>query len=170
MKKLVIFMAAMILNLSLFANVPLKRGTIVPVRTGNDISSKANGTSNVAYVDADVRDDDGKILISRGTPVELSVTSKKAKGMGKAGKVTIACISTTAVDGQRIQLSGPTMSHEGDSKKGVALGCGLGLGLTFLPVVGFAFFAIKGEEANIPANSVLTNILVASDYKISESK
>lgn len=58
------------------------------------------------------------------------------------------------------------MSKEGDSKKGLAIGLGVGLGVTVLPFVGFAFLAIKGEQAVIEANTIIPSVFVMNDYTI----
>ena len=79
--------------------------------------------------------------------------------------MNIKCISTQAVDGQSITLEG-SISDEGNSKKGLAVGLGVGLGLTFLPFVGFAFLAIKGEKATIESNTIIPTVFVMNDYTI----
>lgn len=164
-RKLAIIMALSIVNLSIFAAGPLDRGTSLSVRITSPISSnKSKGAPN-AIVENDVKDKDGAILIKRGTPVQLQIERKKAKGCGKAGYVQVKCISTSAVDGQSITLEGST-DAEGDNKKGLAIGLGVGLGLTVLPFVGFAFLAIKGERATIPANTIIPNVFVMNDYII----
>lgn len=163
-KKLAIVMALLVLNLSVFASVPLDRGTALSVRIISQISSKQKG-SPTAIVENDIKDRNGVILIKRGTPVQLQVDNKEAKGCGKAGYVQVKCVSTSAVDGQIITLEGST-DAKGDNKKGLAIGLGVGLGLTFLPFVGFAFLAIKGEQAVIPANTVIYNVYVMNDYTI----
>ena len=125
------------------------------------------GKKFVDIVENDVKDKAVNTLIKRGTPVQLQIEKKKAKGCGKAGYVNIKCISTTSVDGQNISLEG-SMDSEGDNKKGLAIGLGVGLGLTFLPFVGFGFLAIKGEQAKIQANTIMPNVFIMNDYEISK--
>ena len=163
-RKLAIVMALLVLNLSMFASIPLDRGTALSIRITSQISSKSKVTPT-AIVENDVKDRDSVILIKRGTPVQLQIDKKKAKGCGKAGYVQVKCVSTSAVDGQSIALEG-SMDAEGDNKKGLAIGLGVGLGLTVLPGIGFAFLAIKGEQAVIPANTVIPNVFVMNDYTI----
>lgn len=160
-------MALFVMNLSIFANAPLERGTSLSVRITSLVSSQSKGDSPTAIVENDVKDKTGNILIKRGTPVTLQVERKKAKGCGKAGFVNIKCISTTAVDGQNISLEG-NVNSEGDDRKGLAIGLGVGLGLTFLPFVGFAFLAIKGEAAKIQSNTIIPNVFVMNDYSITQ--
>ena len=167
-KGLAILMAGAMMNLCVFAATPLERGKGLSVRITSNIDSKhLKGRTPSAIVDNDVKASDGTVLIKRGTPVELQLNGKKARGCGKAGYLDISCISTTSTDGQTIALNG-NVNAEGDSKKGVALGLGLGLGLTFLFPIGFALLAIKGKNATIPANTVINNVFVANDYSIEQ--
>lgn len=163
-KTITVAMALLMTHLSVFASTPLTRGTSLAVRITSPISSKQQGSPS-AIVEYDVKSEDGKVLIKRGTLVELQVDRKKAKGCGKAGYVAVNCLSTTTVDGQVVSLNGST-SDEGDDKTGLAVGLGVGLGLTFLPIVGFAFLAIKGEQASIQPNTIISNVFITNDYTV----
>lgn len=158
------FLALATLNLSVWAATPLTRGTMLNIRTSQNITLNQGATA-AAYVDADVKSADGKVLIKRGTPVVLDVKGQKARGCGRPGEIAVTCLSTTAVDGQTITLMGG-QNAEGANKKGLALGLGIGLGLTFLPFVGFAFLAIKGGAGVIPQGMLIPNVMVQSDYTI----
>ena len=165
-KGFIMFVSFSLQNMSVFATSPLTRGKSVLVRITSSINSKKGNTQNYdAIIDADVKSNDGKVLIKSGTPVELQIEAQKAKGCGRAGSISVSCVSTTSIDGQRISLNG-TAEAEGANKKGAAIGTGVGLGLTFLPFVGFAFLAIKGGNAQIKANTIISNAFVASDYEI----
>ena len=150
--------------------VKLNNGKSVSIRITNDVSSKTNKRTiqePMAIVDRDVTDASGDVvLIRRGTPVQLSSAIAKSKGMGKPGSIKINCVSTTAVDGTPISLFGG-MNLQGDNRKGAALGCGLGLGLTVLFPVGFFFFCLQGENVEIPANTMIQNVVVNDNYMIS---
>ncbi len=163
-KSLAIILASLIFNLSVFAATPLERGTTVSVRLTSSANSKQK-TNPTAIIENDVKNREGVVLIKRGTPVTLQIERKKAKGCGKGGYLHVKCVSTTAVDGQHITLEG-AVEQEGDKKVGLALGLGIGLGLTFLPFVGFAFLAIKGEQAKVDANTLITPVYVMNDYAI----
>ena len=156
--------ALLLLCGNIFAANPLTKGTALMVRITNTINSRNTGAP-AAVVESDVKDRNGNILISRGTPVMLSVESTRARSMGRPGSLNVRCIATTAVDGQQIMLDGSYYT-EGVDNEGLAIGLGVGLGLTFLPGVGFAFFAIKGEEATIAANNVIPAVFVLNDYMI----
>lgn len=163
-KTLSLVMAALTLNLSVFAGVPLQRGTQVPVRITADVNSKTT-TMPSAIVDKDVVASDGTVLIKYGTPVEVQYTGKKARGCGKPGSIVMDFVATSAVDGQRIALQGVKVNAEGQSKKGVALGVGLGLGLTFVWPCLFVLCK-KGGQAIIPANTTYYSCGTATDYSI----
>jgi len=147
-----------------FASTPLSRGTTVAVRITSQITSKTVG-SPTAIIETDVKGKDGNLLISRGAPVILQVDNTKARSCGREGSLSVRCISTTAVDGQSIILDG-SFAAEGENKEGLAIGLGVGLGLTVLPGIGFAFLAIKGEDAKIPANTIIPAVFVMNDYTI----
>ena len=128
------------------------------------MTSKNEGSPST-IVENDVKSKDGRVLIKRGTPVQLQIDRQKARGVGKPGSVTVKCVSTNAVDGQSILLEG-SVSGEGNDKKGLSIGLGVGLGLTFLPGVGFAFLAIKGEQAVIENNTIIPTVFVMNDYSV----
>lgn len=151
----------------LFANpsfaIPLKRGTPLIVRLTTSANSNRN-TPIMAEVASDVIIA-GEIVIVQGTPVILSTNKRKAKGIGKAGYLQIGCISTAAVDGQTILLSGG-IEQDGENRQGVAIGLGVGLGLTFLPLGGFFFLCIKGEKVDIPAGTTIFGVTIMDNYDI----
>lgn len=159
-----LFMALAVLNLSVFAGAPLRRGTVVFVRTQSEISSKSESSMLNAIVDSDVKADDGTVVISRGTPVMANMEVKKAKGVGKPGKIAIKSMTTTSVDGQRIVLNGE-MNQEGQSKKGKSIGLAVGL-FWFLGPPFLAFLAKKGGQATIPAGTVFSQFSTADEYQI----
>ncbi len=173
MKRLFLIVAIILLSAanteSVAQKVKLNNGKSVSIRITNDVYSKANKKTKqnaMAIVDRDVTDISGdKVLIRRGTPVQLSTTVVRAKGVGKAGAIKIDCMSTTAVDGQVVSLLGG-LNLQGDDRKGAALGCGLGLGLTILFPVGFFFLCIQGENVEVPANTIIQNVVVNDNYMI----
>ena len=165
-KVFITLLALLTLNLTVFASTPLDRGTTLIVRILSSTNSKS-GTTPTAMVEEDVRNKNGTVVIKKGTLVELQVNREKAKGCGRPGTLFVNCISTRAVDNQYIVLNGE-LKTEGNDKRGLAIGLGVGLGVTFLPFVGFAFFAIKGEQATIQPNTLISNVFVMNDYLIEE--
>ncbi|MDD4820230.1 MAG: hypothetical protein PHD21_05295 [Flavobacteriales bacterium] len=176
MKKTVsIILSVLILQYSILPCVAqnvtyrLERGKTVSVRLTTDVSS--NTISEVlAVVDKNVLDvESNNTLIKAGTPVVISTNKIKSKGMGKAGQVSVRCVSTKSVDGKDIILSG-SLSEQGNGKSGLALGLGLGTGLTVLFPFGFFFFLLKGGKAEIPNDTIISNVVVADDYNIAIEK
>jgi len=146
--------------------VKIDNGQSISIRTTKSVSSKTKNPSISAIIERDVKDITGeKVLIRRGTPVETTINTVKAKGVGKAGSINISFLSTTSVDGQRISLLGG-INREGDSREGAALGCGLGLGLTILCPVGLFFLCIKGENVEIPSDTIIQNVIINDNYLI----
>ncbi len=146
--------------------IKINNGQSISIRTTKSVSSRTKNPDVTAIVERDVKDISGeKILIRRGTPIELTVKTQKAKGVGKAGSIDISFLSTTAVDGQKISLLGG-INSEGKNREGAALGCGLGLGLTILCPVGFFFLCIKGENVEIPAHTIIQNVTINDNYLI----
>lgn len=163
MRKAICFLFVCCLFADWASGRPLKRGT--PVLARLVTSADSNRESEIqAEVVADVVVD-GEPVILQGTPIRLFVNRRRSKGVGKPGYLQIGCISTTTVDGQQILLSG-TIEREGYSREGAAIGLGVGLGLTFLPIGGFFFLCLKGEKAEFPAGTPFFNVTVVQNYKI----
>ena len=124
-----------------------------------------NATAPTAIVDANIKDDNGQhILIRRGTPVEISATIQKAKGVGKGAYIKLDFLSTRSVDGQLIRLQGKLIK-EGQNRKGTALGVGLGVGLTVCWPCLFCL-CIKGEKLTIPENTLVNNVVTNDIYQV----
>ena len=141
----------------------LKRGKSVKVEIMSKIDSNRAGEVT-ATVLADVTDDNaGRVLIGRGTPVTLTVERLKSKGFGKGGAVNVKTVSTVAVDGSVILLTGNLSKSSEDSSAPLAVG--LATGLTVLPGFGFLFFCLKGERAVVP-NGTIVDAFVADNYNV----
>lgn len=112
-KSICLFLALSVLNLSIFASVPLTRGTAVYVRTLSEVSSKTVGTMD-AIVDSDVKATNGEVVIKKGTRVNVDMRTQKAKGVGKPGTIEIRSMSTTSVDGQTINIMGSATEQGAD--------------------------------------------------------
>lgn len=155
-------------NLSSFAQnvVSLNNGKVVNVRLTSEVFSNSKAQVPVsAIVDKDVKDENGNVLIRRGTPIQITSDIKKSKGMGNGGYAKLTFTSTIAVDGQDIALQG-VYAINGKDRKGLALGLGIGTGATILFPVGFFFFCIKGESVTIPEGTIIPNVVVNDTYKI----
>lgn len=146
------------------AGTPLTSGTTVQLVVNEDATSRYV-TNPVVVVASDVIVN-GHVLIRKGTPVIAQLDTQRARGCGRPGTLVMRFLSTTSTDGQNILLQGGSLTATGQNKKGLAIGLGVGTGVTFLPGIGLAFLAIKGGEAVIPTGSVANNVLVANNYDI----
>lgn len=171
-KKLIaFFFLSQFICVQILANTTatLKSGTYVSIRILEELSTKKGAkntqTSVQAIVDNDIWDKKGNLFIERGTPVVVDVESTKPKGMGKEGIITLKPKYTTAIDGQKIQLQGSkTIAGENQRTEAIVFGCCFGL--CILPIIGFAFFACPGEDAYVPTDFILTNIVVDGNYSV----
>lgn len=147
----------------------LESGTYIPIRITENVSSNVNKKNSnkqpSAIVDSNIYSNDGKLLIKRGTPVIVNAVCKKAKGMGKEGEITLTPQSTKAIDGTEIILQG-SKTFYGDNHRTDVIVCGCCFGLCILPIIGFAFFAMTGDNVEVPSDYILTNSVVNSDYYI----
>lgn len=146
-------------------NYNIISGQQVPVRLTSAVDSDDRLQSTpTAIVDANITDAEGHILIRRGTPITLSVETHRHRGIGKPGSIMMDCVTTTAVDGQVIYLQGG-ISAEGRDREGLAIGLGVGVGIVAFPV-GLFCLCIKGEDAYIPSNTMMTNVVIDDNYTI----
>ncbi len=172
LKRIFLFTAVLVSAMTVNAqSAILRSGTNVPVSLMSSIYSqdgdKSNYTGYSAVVAADILDVNGEnVLISRGTPVVVVANVKRARGFGKPGKIDMSFISTYSIDGQIINLAG-NYSQCGDDRRGIALGTGLGIGLTVGCPELLLLLCIKGERIEIPANTILnSSSFVTNNYTI----
>ncbi|GJG86085.1 hypothetical protein tb265_12660 [Gemmatimonadetes bacterium T265] len=134
---------------------PVTRGIAVPegtefyVVTTEDLSSKnaASGQRVGMKVDENVLVG-GQLVITKGTPVRAEVNEAKGSGMfGRAGKLTLRVLSTTAVDGQKVALTG--------SPQAAGKGRGATVAAVSLLVSPVGVF-IHGKNAEIASGTRLT--------------
>lgn len=167
MKKFLVIFAVILFSLTSYSqNNALKPGTTVYVKLMDVVSSDNLSGQVNAVVDLDVLDENGATLISAGTPVEIVVEKKKSGMIGRAGKINISYVGTTAADGQKITLTG-NYKKEGKSRAGLSLGI-TGCGCFILPPFNFLALLIKGGAVEIPANSKLDGATVQTNYTINK--
>ncbi|HBE55144.1 MAG TPA: hypothetical protein DDW22_03675 [Prevotellaceae bacterium] len=144
-----------------FAQKVLKTGTLIPVTITEKVTSKSNSANIIVAQDIKV---EGVTAIAAGTPVVNQVTSVKRRGCGRPGSVTVNILSTTDINGETVRLMGQPLTKEGASKKGKAIGLGVGLGVFMWPCL--ACLAIKGGEAEIPAGTIVQNMMTNNEVVI----
>lgn len=146
-------------------NFNLISGQRIAVRLMTSVDSENRmRTAPTAIVDANVVDEQGNILIRRGTNVVINTNTQHRKGLGKPGYVKVDCLTTTAVDGQTIYLMGG-LETAGKNREALAVGLGIGGGIVAFPF-GLFLLCIKGEEAYIQGNTIIANVVVDDNYTI----
>ncbi|HRO74735.1 MAG TPA: hypothetical protein PLP27_01135 [Crocinitomicaceae bacterium] len=149
----IIFIAILFFQSKAFAqNVKAPTGKVCNVNVVGSLNSKEKYSNATGYIMGDIRHDD-QVAIKEGTPVVLTVKTKKARGMGTPGKIEITTVSTIDVNNNIVPLTG-SYKLEGERKTGKALGLGLGLGLTVLCPFGLFFFCIKGENVQMNSTTI----------------
>ncbi len=139
----------------------LKAGTLIPLAFNEKVTSKSNSANITVAQDVKV---DGVTVIAAGTPVQNQVTGTKKRGCGRPGSVSVTFLSTTATNGEVVRLMGQPLVKEGVSKKGKAIGLGVGLGIFMWPCLGC--LAIKGGEAEIPAGTIVQNMMTNNEVSV----
>jgi hypothetical protein len=139
------------------ADVVIPDGTTVYLTTSETVVGKKSETAVGDIVRARVWRDvvvDGQIVIKGGTQAMVQVsTITSRKVFGIKGKMALAAVETSTVDGQTLYLDGG-YNKEGKSRMGVALGVGI---ILFWP----ALF-VPGKAAELPAGTVMDSFTVGS--------
>jgi hypothetical protein len=154
-------------------------GTTMVVRTNEAISSKEAGSQTyTGQIDREVVDQGGRVLIPRGSPVELAVMQSSGGGAVGTRNVELGLRAIT-VNGQRMMVTSEGETAQGReglgaNKRtaamvggGALLGtligavAGGGAGAAVGAAVGAAGGAAtqvltRGDEVRVPAESVLT--------------
>ena len=165
MKKLVALLMMLIVCFSLNAQTQtLAKGTIVNVKLATKETTK-NMSKVKAKVAAPIISAKGDTLIAAETPVIVQKENcNKARGMGREGSMTLRVISTTAVDGQMVNLDGK-LDLVGQNRRGGAIACGVVFGIIFCPI-GFLGFCHKGTQATAKRGTIIPSTVV-NDMNIS---
>lgn len=127
------------------SNVVLNSGTGILLETVSTIQSDMISVGQT--IDFRVAQDvkvDGKTVIAEGSMARGQILrADKAKGLGKQGFIEVQIKYVTAVDGQKIFLSGGNVYKEGEDRQTLAIVLGI-----FVCVL---FLTMKGKNAQIPA-------------------
>jgi len=125
--------------------VPAGKSVVLRV-TESITSSQVNPGDQITVVVAMDVKENGKTVIKAGTPGVANVSSVEKRGaIGAPGSVTIKVVSTTDIDGNKVDLSG-SLFREGKNKQTSALLLGLFLCIILL-------FTIKGKDGTIASGS-----------------
>ncbi len=109
---------------------------------------------------------DKQTLVAAGALGTANISKLEKPGIfGKPGKMELQIQSVQAVDGQQVLVSGIPLVLEGQNKRALAWGIGIGAGL-ITAGIGLAIgFFIKGKDAEFNAGTNI-NSSVASDMEI----
>lgn len=151
-------------------------GTRVDVRTNEQITSaKGEGKTYNAQIELDVIDQNGKVLLPKGSPVELVVMETRAKSGVRGAGLQLGMRSVTVngqtylVISQEVQQTTGLGRNRGTAEKvggGAALGTVIGAaaggtkgaaigGLAGAAAGALAQILTAGKEVRIPAETVL---------------
>lgn len=160
-------MAALMIHVTVMAGNPLRKGTYVPLALLDEVRSVKDAPDPVVVVNMDILDDNDRLIIEAGTPVECATTIKHNRRIGRPGTITIQPLSTTAVDGTRVALDVRPLTAEGKNRKG-SVGAAAG-SMTFLfGCTSLLLLLIKGGKATIPGRTVIRHSYTTYDVQIAE--
>lgn len=155
--------ALMGLNTTVFAEVNVPAGTVVPITVSQTQTSKTvtSGSSIEAKITEDVIIDNN-IIFKKGDRAVLSVLSaKKAKFVGIPGEIKLSGGKIFDAKGEehRIDFNQQITGEEKTWPK-VCLGCGVFIILAPLALFGF----VKGGQAEITSNQTV-DVKTTSTFK-----
>ncbi len=138
-----------------FTGSTLAESVVVPEETmvyavlPEEVTSKKKDTNEGDIIRAQVWRDvlvDGEVVIAEGAEMLLRVSHvKKARILGRKGKLELEAISVRAVDGTELPLSGSYYST-GKGRKAVTG--------TLAVTVAWPFAFLKGQQARVPEGTV----------------
>ena len=129
----------------------LSAHTPIVIRCTETITTKniVNGSTVKFAVVSDIKDSNGSILVREGTPVTAKISfTKKSKIFGRSAEITITDVSTTAVDGTYIPLSGSVTAKPDDKMI-------MSIALTVVFICPLFLF-MKGDDTHVPAGTQKT--------------
>jgi hypothetical protein len=153
-------------------------GTTFAVRANEQVNSREPGKTYSAEVAQDIVDQNGKMLVPKGSPAELAVIETNSGGVTGTRTMELALRSVT-VNGKRMNVTSDTTEQRGTAGLGKnrrtaeAVGGGAVLGTLLGAIVGggsgaaagavigaaggaTAQVLTRGSEVRVPAETVLT--------------
>ena len=144
-----------VITYKLSANSPV----IIKNNNTIDTNKLMQYNQNLFSIENDVCDKDGNVIIMANTPVTANLSYEKNGRLGKSAKLAIYDLSTTTVDGTIVPLKSNIYVAPNDKKL-----LSLALGIGVFP----AFLLMKGENAQIAANSIYT-VYTVNDISITKT-
>ena len=163
MKRLALLFACLFATPCLSAEVAIPPGTTFFGVIVDPITSSPDEFRENQIVSAKIYEPlviNGSTVIAAETVIRLRIAElQKKKAMGRGGHISLVVMSTTAVDGSTINLSGTF-----DEKEAAKLAKTVGLAI----VTPWTLF-MKGNEATIPAGAIFNAVIPAETrVKIAE--
>ena len=162
-------------------NGVLPAGTQLTIRTNEDITATADesGRTYSAEIAKDVMNNNGQVMIPRGSPAALTVQSVKAGNMGTGNMDAALALQSITVNGRTYNLTTNTQNASGNrgigaNKRtaemtgggallgtvlGAVIGGGKGAAIGAIAGAGAGATAqvvTRGKQVKVPAESVLT--------------
>lgn len=162
-------------------NGMLPSGTQLSIRTDQDITadSQSVGQTYQAEIANDVVDQNGRVVIPKGSPARLTIANLSSGTMGVGNNQVALALQSVTVNGRDLNLQSDTQTASGNrgiganKRTGEYVGGGAVLGTVIGAVAGGAKGAIlgavlggaaggtaqvltRGKEVKVPAESVLT--------------
>ena len=144
-----LFFATTAAGPALAAPVVVPEETTVYAVLPQEVTSKKRDTNAGDVISARVWRDvvvDGEVVIAEGAEMKLRVSHvKKARFLGRKGRLELEAVSVTAVDGRELPLAG-LYYRTGKGRKAVTG--------TLAVVVAWPFLFLKGKNARVPEGTV----------------
>ena len=162
-------------------NDMMPAGTQLAIRTDQEITadSQSVGQTYPASIANDVVDQNGRVVIPRGSPARLTIANMSSGTMGVGNNQVALALQSVTVNGRELNLTSDTQTASGDrgigknKRTATMVGGGAVLGTVIGAVAGGAKGAIlgavlggaaggtaqvltRGKEVKVPAESVLT--------------
>lgn len=96
-------------------------------------------------------------IVATGTPVTVRIAEKAAGRVGRPGIISMDLADTTSVEGTFVHLVGHA-EIQGRSKKGKAIGLGVGL-IPVLSLFSLFFLMTKGEDASVSPGFLIHGVV-----------
>lgn len=142
----------------------LQLGTRVFIEISYNVSNDDIGDISATIAD-NVYDSSGKnILIKQGTQVLLNAVFDKRRAIGKPGQIQITGGTTSSIDGKTIFLTGNHLVI-GKDKQTLSLLLTI-LGFFCCSIFCLFFLMIKGDDAEIPAGTILSDFFIGNNYTV----
>jgi hypothetical protein len=152
----------------------LKRGTLVQLRTTNEINSREINVGDIVEmsVHIDIKIENDVVLGTEHFATARVKKVRKAGKFGRGGVIELEATTVRTIDGQLIRLEGGKILQRGNARRTLAWAASIvptAICLAISPpaaplFIGFGLF-MKGREVTIPEGTLMT-ARVLDDTKV----